>query len=313
MANYLQVTRRQQVLALLELGWTYRRIEAETGVRRETVSRYDRLRRPKAAKVSPGSGRPDEPATGEAGGDGGAKAAKVIAGSGLPECQLSPDSSPAVVGIGGQGFSPDRGPPVFARSGATPRPLLPPSTGPGTPAADSDSAEGAVAGRRRDVLDVREILRRLQLGQGDRAIARDLSLSRKTVTKYRQWAVAASLLTGPLPEPATLQALLAASLPLTPPPRSPFIAAPFRSRSWRCGGRGWSAKRSSSGCGRRPRSPAATARCGGSCARSSRRPRRPASGSRPRRARRPRWPHGVYTGGIWSWWCFVLAGGVPAT
>ena len=45
-----------------------------------------------------------------------------------------------------------------------------------------------MAGRRRDVLDVREILRRLQLGQGDRAIARDLSLSRKTVTKYRQWA-----------------------------------------------------------------------------------------------------------------------------
>jgi hypothetical protein len=76
-------------------------------------------------------------------------------------------------------------------------------------------------------LDVREILRRLQLGQGDRAIARDLSLSRKTVTKYRQWAVAASLLTGPLAEPATLQALLPASLPLTPPPRSPFIAAPF--------------------------------------------------------------------------------------
>jgi hypothetical protein len=61
------------------------------------------------------------------------------------------------------------------------------------------------------VLDVREMLRRLQLGQGDRAIARDLSLSRKTVTKYRQWAATAGLLTGPLPEPAALQALLATS------------------------------------------------------------------------------------------------------
>ena len=55
MSNYLKMQKRQQVLALLELGWTYRRIEGETGVRRETVSRYDRWRRGKAAKVFPGS------------------------------------------------------------------------------------------------------------------------------------------------------------------------------------------------------------------------------------------------------------------
>ncbi len=55
MANYLQVKKRQQVIALLELGWSYRRIEAETGVRRETVSRYARLRRSNLAKVFPGS------------------------------------------------------------------------------------------------------------------------------------------------------------------------------------------------------------------------------------------------------------------
>jgi len=64
-ANYLKMQRRQQVLALLELGWTYRRIEAETGVRRETVSRYDRLRRSNAAKVFPGSeGANSPPETG---------------------------------------------------------------------------------------------------------------------------------------------------------------------------------------------------------------------------------------------------------
>ena len=57
MANYLKMKKRQQVIALLELGWSYRRIEAETGTRRETVSRYDRLRRSKAAKVFPGSER----------------------------------------------------------------------------------------------------------------------------------------------------------------------------------------------------------------------------------------------------------------
>ena len=44
MGNYLKMKQRQQVIALLELGWTYRRIETETGVRRETVSRYDRWR-----------------------------------------------------------------------------------------------------------------------------------------------------------------------------------------------------------------------------------------------------------------------------
>ncbi len=55
MPNYLKMPKKSQVLALLELGWSYRRIEAETGVRRETVSRYDRLRRSNAAKTFPGS------------------------------------------------------------------------------------------------------------------------------------------------------------------------------------------------------------------------------------------------------------------
>jgi transposase len=55
MPNYLKMPKKSQVLALLELGWSYRRIEAETGVRRETVSGYDRQRRSNAAKTFPGS------------------------------------------------------------------------------------------------------------------------------------------------------------------------------------------------------------------------------------------------------------------
>ena len=55
MPNYLQMPKQQQVVALLALDWSYRRIEAETGVRRETVSRYDRARRANAAKTFPGS------------------------------------------------------------------------------------------------------------------------------------------------------------------------------------------------------------------------------------------------------------------
>jgi len=40
MANVLSEGKRQQVIALGHLGWTLRRIEAETGIRHETVSAY---------------------------------------------------------------------------------------------------------------------------------------------------------------------------------------------------------------------------------------------------------------------------------
>ncbi|RPI20359.1 MAG: hypothetical protein EHM61_27195 [Acidobacteria bacterium] len=36
MANYLKMDKKEAVCALLKLGWPYRRIERETGVRRET-------------------------------------------------------------------------------------------------------------------------------------------------------------------------------------------------------------------------------------------------------------------------------------
>jgi hypothetical protein len=46
MGNYLKMSDKRRVLALLELGWTYQRIERETGVRRETVARYNPQSRP---------------------------------------------------------------------------------------------------------------------------------------------------------------------------------------------------------------------------------------------------------------------------
>ena len=49
------MTKRQQVLALLALGWSFRRIERETGVRRETISGYARPADPNPAKMFPGS------------------------------------------------------------------------------------------------------------------------------------------------------------------------------------------------------------------------------------------------------------------
>ena len=69
MGNYLKMADKQRILALLELGWSYRRIQRETGTRRETVAQYDPRRIPKPAKVAPGSA---------------AKAANVTAGE-LPK------------------------------------------------------------------------------------------------------------------------------------------------------------------------------------------------------------------------------------
>jgi hypothetical protein len=54
--NYLKMPDRQRVLALLELGWSYRRIEKETGIRRETISGYDPRRSAKPANPIAGSG-----------------------------------------------------------------------------------------------------------------------------------------------------------------------------------------------------------------------------------------------------------------
>lgn len=39
--NVLRMDKQQQIRVLLDLGWSYRSIERELGVRRETVSKYD--------------------------------------------------------------------------------------------------------------------------------------------------------------------------------------------------------------------------------------------------------------------------------
>jgi hypothetical protein len=85
-----------------------------------------------------------------------------------------------------------------------------------------------LAGRRADVLDIREVIRRVQLGEADRQIARDLQVSRKTVGKYRAWAQQHEVLAGPLPDAATLQVQLQMTLPVSPPPTVPSKVAPFR-------------------------------------------------------------------------------------
>jgi transposase len=71
---------------------------------------------------------------------------------------------------------------------------------------------------RLKTMDLHALLRRLRAGQKDRAIARALHVDRKTVKKYRAWAQAQSLLEGPLPALAELNAQAAATLDQTPLP-----------------------------------------------------------------------------------------------
>jgi hypothetical protein len=94
MPNYLKMPKKSQVLALLELGWSYRRIEAETGVRRETASRYDRMRRANAAKTFPGSDPSPRGESADLPEVGGSNAAKTFAGSDAKPAKTFPGSTP---------------------------------------------------------------------------------------------------------------------------------------------------------------------------------------------------------------------------
>ena len=62
--------------------------------------------------------------------------------------------------------------------------------------------------RRKDVMDVREVLRQLRMGEGNRAIARRMRSCRKTIAKYRMWAEERGLLEGDLPEAGVLDKVL---------------------------------------------------------------------------------------------------------
>jgi len=87
-----------------------------------------------------------------------------------------------------------------------------------------------VAGRRSPATDIREILRRLQLGEPDRRIARDLGISRNTVARYRMWADRHSVLDGgPLPDPAALASLLTPA-PTERPAHEQSLVEPWRER-----------------------------------------------------------------------------------
>ena len=66
---------------------------------------------------------------------------------------------------------------------------------------------------RLTTMNLHELLRRLRAHQSDRAISRALGVSRNTVKDYRHWAEVHHLLSGDLPDLATLDALRRQSSP----------------------------------------------------------------------------------------------------
>jgi transposase len=72
--------KRQQVLALLALKWSFRKIERETGVRRETISSYSRQADPNPAKTFPGWEGVESPDFGALEGMAGSNPAKTFPG-----------------------------------------------------------------------------------------------------------------------------------------------------------------------------------------------------------------------------------------
>lgn len=84
-------------------------------------------------------------------------------------------------------------------------------------------------GRRLNVLEIREVVRRIRLGDKDRRIARELGLSRNTVAKYRTWAEREGYLEAQdLPGPGVLDQQLRQVESAVSPPGPESKAEPFR-------------------------------------------------------------------------------------
>ena len=92
MANYLKMTKVQEVAALLALKWSFRRIQLETGVDRATVAKYARSAPSNPAKVFPGSEARNPRDLADSEWAEAPNPAKVTAGSGSDPGEVFPGS-----------------------------------------------------------------------------------------------------------------------------------------------------------------------------------------------------------------------------
>jgi len=85
-----------------------------------------------------------------------------------------------------------------------------------------------MSGKRKETMDIRELLRHIQHGQSDRAVAEATGMNRKTVARYRVWATEQGLLEEPLPSLGELHKLLKETMNTTPPPQNTSSVEPYR-------------------------------------------------------------------------------------
>jgi transposase len=85
-----------------------------------------------------------------------------------------------------------------------------------------------MAGRSLDLMDLRDLVRRLHTTTNDSAIQRDTGLHRRTIRRYRAWAHQQGLLDGPLPAMEDLAQLAAQTLQLPAPPQTVSAVEPYR-------------------------------------------------------------------------------------
>ncbi len=83
-------------------------------------------------------------------------------------------------------------------------------------------------GKRKKTMDIREIVRHLRQGRSDRAIAAATGVNRKTVGRYRVWAIEQGLLSGALPPLGELQPLAGRDDEGSPPPQNVSSVEPYR-------------------------------------------------------------------------------------
>lgn len=77
-----------------------------------------------------------------------------------------------------------------------------------------------MSGTRKDLMDIRDLIRRLQATTNDSSIHRETGINRRTIRRYRAWAHAHGLLTGPLPPVEELAQLVQQTLTPPPPPQT---------------------------------------------------------------------------------------------